>query len=113
MYRQEKNTVGLQTIQKLRGEMSHYFEVGKEMAQSYIDEGPAGGNKKMANFDAAAEVLISELEPFIAKQTGEVRGELEAMQTMANSLKTGIIVICLLVTLFVAVVAWLLIRSIG
>ena len=31
-----------------------YYETGKKMAQIYVSEGPAGGNKMMASFDAVA-----------------------------------------------------------
>jgi len=44
-----------------------YYETGKNMAQIYIDEGPAGGNKMMAQFDAAAKAISDQVEPFLAK----------------------------------------------
>jgi methyl-accepting chemotaxis protein len=34
-----------------------YYETGKKMAAAYIAEGPAGGNKLMAEFDASAQTL--------------------------------------------------------
>lgn len=39
-----------------------YYEAGKEMAQGYIDGGPAVGNKMMANFDDAAANMAGALE---------------------------------------------------
>ena len=36
---------------------STYYNTGKKMAQAYIDEGPAGGNKMMAQFDSVAEKM--------------------------------------------------------
>jgi len=34
-----------------------YYETGKRMAAAYVAEGPAGGNKLMAEFDASAQAL--------------------------------------------------------
>jgi methyl-accepting chemotaxis protein len=34
-----------------------YYETGKRMAAAYVAEGPAGGNKLMAEFDASAQTL--------------------------------------------------------
>ena len=42
-----------------------YYEAGKTMAQAYIDQGPAGGNLMMANFDDAAEAIYSKVNPFL------------------------------------------------
>ncbi len=39
-----------------------YYKTGKKMAQSYIDEGPAGGNKMMSEFDAVAEKMSIEVD---------------------------------------------------
>ena len=42
-----------------------YYEVGKKMAQSYIDEGPKGGNVMMGNFDEVAEKMGELTDKFL------------------------------------------------
>ena len=42
-----------------------YYAVGVEMANTYIARGPAGGNKKMSDFDAAAESIHVKLDAFV------------------------------------------------
>jgi methyl-accepting chemotaxis protein len=44
----------------------NYYEVGRQMANAYIADGPAGGNKAMAGFDDAAAALHSALEELLA-----------------------------------------------
>ena len=44
-----------------------YFNVGNKMAQSYIDEGPAGGNKMMAKFDEVAAAMSEEVDGLLAQ----------------------------------------------
>jgi methyl-accepting chemotaxis protein/aerotaxis receptor len=39
-----------------------YYEVGMKMAQTYVAEGPAGGNKFMPQFDAQAEAMATSVE---------------------------------------------------
>jgi len=51
-----------------------YYETGKIMAQSYIDNGPEGGNKIMAEFDAVA-ATISEQSESLVSVVGERKRE--------------------------------------
>ena len=46
-----------------------YLGVGKSMAQAYIDEGPAGGNKAMENFDTAAAAIAAQVDILLKKAT--------------------------------------------
>ena len=39
-----------------------YYEAGKVMARAYVEFGPAGGNPRMAGFDAAAEAIGQEID---------------------------------------------------
>ncbi len=39
-----------------------YYDVGKKMAQSYVDEGPDGGNKMMGVFDEVAAKMSGEVD---------------------------------------------------
>lgn len=42
-----------------------YYEVGKIMARAYVDEGPAGGNKHMAQFDEVAEKIANHVDSLL------------------------------------------------
>ncbi len=39
------------------GSFVGYYDTGKQMAQAYVDQGPAGGNAIMASFDEAAAAI--------------------------------------------------------
>ncbi|WP_445682441.1 methyl-accepting chemotaxis protein [Radicibacter daui] len=43
-----------------------YYDTGVTMAHAYVDQGPAGGNKIMSDFDATAEKLSEALEALLA-----------------------------------------------
>jgi methyl-accepting chemotaxis protein len=53
-----------------------YYSVGKKMAQAYIDEGPDGGNKLMAQFDGAAEKMAAEVDGLLADSTSRTQDSL-------------------------------------
>jgi len=113
MFREENDTASLQQVEGLRTKFASYYAVGKKMAHAYIDQGPAGGNQVMAEFDGAAAALREALEPFLKAQTDELRSELSNIQQMTKSLETGIIIICLLAILFISIIGWLLASSLS
>ena len=39
-----------------------YYALGRKMAQSYVEQGPAGGNRIMGEFDGVAETIQERLE---------------------------------------------------
>jgi len=51
-----------------------YYEAGQRMAHTYVAEGPAGGNKLMPNFDAAAEAISNAVDKLVtAAETAAAR----------------------------------------
>ena len=42
-----------------------YYKTGQKMALAYIDQGPDGGNKIMAEFDTTAEAINSKVDQFV------------------------------------------------
>ncbi len=65
-----------------------YYKTGIKMATSYVEKGPAGGNKMMASFDKVAEELgktIEQLEKIGSKVTMR---RLENLSSSANSIRT-------------------------
>ena len=43
---------------------SAYYETGQKMARAYIEHGPSGGNKIMAEFDATAAAIYGKLDEY-------------------------------------------------
>jgi methyl-accepting chemotaxis protein len=64
-----------------------YYATGQRMARAYVEEGPAGGNKMMPEFDKGAEAIgdkIEELRKLTAATTAEtarqLRGAIEEIR---------------------------------
>ncbi|MBI5450584.1 MAG: methyl-accepting chemotaxis protein [Gammaproteobacteria bacterium] len=49
-----------------------YYTTGKKMAAAYIEYGPAGGNKMMAEFDTAAAAMSEQVEAFVTDTESRV-----------------------------------------
>jgi methyl-accepting chemotaxis protein len=112
MFRKEQDQISLTKIDPLQASFTAYFEVGRKMAQAYIDGGPAEGNKMMAPFDEAAKALHKNLAPFIEQQTGELD---EAMQTIideAGLLRKMVLISGLVITISGLLLAWALTNAI-
>ncbi|MDI6790701.1 MAG: methyl-accepting chemotaxis protein [Thermodesulfobacteriota bacterium] len=112
MFTEENNQEGLEHLKKLEAEFNAYHATGKKMAQAYIEHGPAGGNKLMAEFDEAAEALWRNLNPLVESQTKEVHESMEAIVTSIKRVNMGVIVILSLAVLITAVVGILIARRI-
>jgi methyl-accepting chemotaxis protein len=93
--------------------LDNYFTVGSKMANAYIELGPEGGNKVMAEFDAAAEAISSKVVELMD------RAKLASNQTsqqQTNYIETieltvyisGFIFLLLLVYLIFSIKYWIL-----
>lgn len=86
---------GIDTKEFLNGmekKFDNYFEVGKIMAQAYIDEGPAGGNKEMENFDTAAAAIASQVDILLAKATERATQKLSQQYTKVGQSNIYVII---------------------
>jgi methyl-accepting chemotaxis protein len=69
-----------------------YFNVGKTMAQAYIDEGPAGGNQAMANFDEAAAEIAAQVDILLKIATDKSTANLSNQHKTIKQLNTYVII---------------------
>lgn len=83
----------LAQVRGLKGKVDAYYDAGRKMAQAYISEGPASGNRLMARFDEAASALYVELDPFVNGRRAALSGAMEDIVSSADMLKTVTIII--------------------
>ena len=69
-----------------------YYAAGRKMAQSYIDAGPSGGNKMMAQFDEAAASMSDQVDTFLAKTIEQTTASLNTQQELAASSRVTIMI---------------------
>jgi len=112
MYNAEKDHKSLNTLNQMEQAFSTYFQTGEKMAQAYIAGGPVEGNKIMAEFDQAAEVMRNDLNPFIDQQVKELDEAMLAIVEKAGILRTTIFAAGIFISIFGLLLAWLLARVI-
>ena len=99
-YTEKDNQERLSQINTLKISAIAYYDMGKRMAQSYIDEGAAGGNKMMAQFDTAASNLYTALDPFLEEQIEHMQVSTTKIATDLGNLNNGILVFFSIAILF-------------
>lgn len=73
------------SLKNIQDAFPSYYDTGSKMAQSYIDEGPASGNKMMAEFDTAAERISSAVTELLEIADLELEKQNAAMsESMEN-----------------------------
>ena len=88
----ELDPVNKEQYQHMLPTFEKYYEVGKKMAQAYIDEGPSGGNQMMANFDEAAVAMSDEVDNFLASTVERTNTTIKKQQQIAKGAKYPIMV---------------------
>lgn len=68
-----------------------YYQIGGIMARAYVDEGPAGGNQFMGNFDDAASSINDKVNDIVVRVVAESNAALKS--ELDSSLRMEIIII--------------------
>jgi len=86
----------------------NYYAVGKRMARAYIDQGPMGGNKMMAQFDEAAATMAEQVNEFVATAQNNAQTLLATEDATIHKAKNTTIILSLLLLAAVILVFRLL-----
>lgn len=89
----DKDSEMLAQVWALRDKADAYYLTGQKMAHAYIDEGPAGGNQMMAQFDDAAAALYDQLDPFVNDQVSSLTVAMGEIVSSANTLKSLTVIV--------------------
>ena len=102
----------ISNTQNLKISAIAYYDMGKRMAQSYIDAGPAGGNQMMAQFDAAAANMYEALDPFLEAQITEMEHKISTISKDADTLNNGMIIVFLIALMITVAGALVIYRTV-
>jgi methyl-accepting chemotaxis protein len=97
---------------KMSAAFTDYYAVGKRMAQAYIDNGPAGGNKTMGDFDKVAATLAQQVDPTLnAIREGSNRLLMQQVRDI-GSLRNTVIVSLLVMIALVGTTFYIMINAV-
>lgn len=106
-------------VDKLNAAFKAYYDLGKEMAATYMKEGPKGGNAMMPKFDEKSEKLQDEIETVETSVEGIVQQSLtEQTVSMDNMIASAsmwrlVLTAAMGIVLLFVIVAVVLARSTG
>lgn len=98
MYQAENDTKNLEKLASLETAFEKWYQAGKRLAETYIQDGTSAGNQLMGRFDAAAEGLDGLLTPFVQDQVREAEMALTHAAEDSQLLKT------ILITVFAVII---------
>jgi len=107
-YRDMNAPAKIKQLDTIVARFDNYYEVGKKMAQAYIEDGPRAGNKMMAEFDAAAKKLHQIFDPFVQENLTSSNNELDGVEKLLLLLFWGGVIILMAIL----IVSPLVLRSI-
>jgi len=90
-----------------------YYDTGKKMAQSYIDKGPADGNKMMASFDTVAEKISKEVDSLLVSSKARMQTALMKQQDVAATNEASLVAGSIIVLLGIGVLYFIMMRAIA
>jgi methyl-accepting chemotaxis protein len=90
----------VQDLQNFKRDFKNYYNIGIEMANSYIKYGPSEGNKMMLKLDPFAEKLTKGLETWIKEHRDENNLKTKEIEENIHSIKLGVLIVGALIMLF-------------
>ena len=92
-YRKSNDQTALAEVHAIRKNVDAYYELGKKMANAYINKGTSEGNKSMAEFDNQAILLSDSLKPFVKRHYGLMTSELKEVSQAVALLMNGELIV--------------------
>ena len=107
----ELNPDNAKHLDEMSKHFEGYYETGKKMAQAYVDEGPAGGNKMMAEFDTHAESISEHVDQILGGAVQQATGLLDQQAEHLGYTRSSIMAASLLMGGVMAAIYLMLINA--
>ncbi|MEO5367512.1 MAG: bacteriohemerythrin [Magnetococcus sp. WYHC-3] len=112
-YRSTGNQPALDNMTTLGQRFQDYYDMGRRMAQQYIQGGPSAGNAIMGEFDSQAEALASVLQPFLKDQIAQADARLERVHGTMDWFSTMLLLVSMAAITLSTGLGWRLVRVIS
>ncbi|MBI4698743.1 MAG: methyl-accepting chemotaxis protein [Nitrospirae bacterium] len=112
LYKKLNDSKGLELTAKLRGDIDRFYEGGKKMADAYVKDGTAEGNKMMKEFDTVSENIQVDMKALTASQHEETGNEIGNVISNMKTLRSGVIVLFTVMLALITLTGMFLTRTI-
>ncbi len=110
-YKKANNTEGLKVIAEIRENTAQFYDIGKTMANAFVNNQLEEGYIAKEAFGEAAEFLHFYLEPMLRQEHDLVLTATDSLIVNMSHLKLGLVSVMLVAVIISALLGWLLIRS--
>lgn len=104
-YGEEEMVILLHNMKK---SLDDYYEMGKKMAQAYINDGPAQGNPWMEKFDPFAARITSIVDKLVKEHTAELNNALKSIHKESQATSKILLAVCLVILVLSFLIAVLI-----
>jgi len=112
MFQRENDTQGLAKVDTLETDFGKYFDVGRDMAATYVKEGMAAGNVKMEKFDILSTKVGKLVDEFREAQVSESNQLVTQTLSRAEATVINSLVGLAVGVILAAIAAYLITRTI-
>lgn len=92
---------------------NEYYDVGIKMAQAYIDEGPAGGNRMMPAFDKVAEQISARVDGFLLRMEDETHQAIIRQEGVESTTSLSVVFGSLAILLGIGIIYFIMSRALA
>lgn len=85
-YNGKKNSEKVKQMDDILTSFNEFYEIGKQMAASYIEFGPDKGNEFMEVFDPFAEKIYDSVNEFVDEQVGIIKDDVSIIDRKSKQL---------------------------
>lgn len=85
-YNKKENYEKISQLDELSKSFEEFYNVGKQMAATYIEYGPSQGNEYMEKFDPFAEEIYESVNLFVDDQVNELKTDVSKIDKDSNKL---------------------------
>jgi methyl-accepting chemotaxis protein len=110
---QSLDSAHAERYQKMLPVFAAYYSTGQRMAQAYIDQGPQGGNKLMADFDKVAAEMADEVDNFLKTTVARVENATLEQTQAAADVRSALIIGALAILVGLVVLFVLMSRALA
>jgi methyl-accepting chemotaxis protein len=85
MFNREKDVKGIKELSEIENSFDNYYDLGKKMANAYLNYGSNAGNRMMEKFDQASTVISKNITALQDAQKYEVIEKTESIVSSVNN----------------------------
>ncbi|MBF0565009.1 MAG: methyl-accepting chemotaxis protein [Nitrospirae bacterium] len=108
LYREKNDSDSIKKMEEIRGIFDNYYDIGKKMANTYVDKGVDEGNKIMVDFDKISSDMQKKVGEFRSDQVNHAKDKTQSIVKMiGNTLTTIVVMFVVILAAGIIITIWI------